>query len=312
MSISTQRILPVALLAALLAAVALVTPLAAQNSSFDPANPAPTMGTEGEIKIFHLGPYTIPAGRVVNGRTLPGELNQFLNVPAMGDGFMTGFDSRIIDSARVPVNAVELYLHHAVFINRRATDLTCSFIGGERFAAAGAERIPFALPQGYGYRLRSTDTYLCNLHMQNFTLQAQTVYYQYSMTIEAASMPLIEVRPWWTDIVNCNSSYNVPPGTGTDVRQTDYTVGTRMTILTAGPHLHCGGTRLQFLNKSAGNTTIFDWSNTNCPVQMSTSRPNPPLVLNPGTVVTIKATYQQHPTDELDAMGIVLAYVVLG
>ena len=168
MSSFATRLLPATL------AGLLVTALGAQ-STFDPSNPAPTAGTEGEIKIFHLGPYTIPAGRVVGGRTLPGELNQFLNVPAMGDGFMTGFDSRIIDNARVPVNAAEIYLHHAVFINRRVTDLTCSFIGGERFAAAGAERIPFVLPQGYGYRMRSTDTYLCNLHMQNYTLQAQTV-----------------------------------------------------------------------------------------------------------------------------------------
>ncbi len=293
-------------------ALAATTVLTAQTSSFDPSSPAPTAGTEGQIKIFHLGPYTIPAGRVVGGRTLPGELDQFLVVPNMGDGYMTGFDSRIIDTARTPVNAVEVYLHHAVFINRRNTDLTCSFIGGERFAAAGAERIPFALPEGYGYRMRSTDTYLCNLHMQNFTLQPQTVYYQYSMTMQPATQPLIEVRPWWTDIVNCTSSYNVPAGSGTDVRQTDYTVGTRMTILTAGPHLHCGGIRLQMLNKTNSNATIFDWSNSNCPVQMTTSRPNPPVVLNPGTVITIKATYQKHATDEIDAMGIVLAYVVLG
>lgn len=298
-------------------AVAIATALfavkaGAQTSAFDPANPDPSLGTEGSVRIFHLGPYTIPAGRVVSGRTLPGEFDQFVAVPSAGDGYMTGFDSRIVDSNRVPLDRAELYLHHAVLVNRAATDLTCSLIGGERFAAAGAERIPFALPEGYGYLLRASNSLICNLHVQNFTTAAKTIYYQYSMTMRPLSANLVSVRPWWIDIVNCLSSYTVTAGTGTDVRQTDYTLPIRMRILTAGPHLHCGGVRLEVLDRTNNFAPLFDWSNSNCPVLMTTTRPNPPLLLNLGTTVTIRATYQRNATAELDAMGIMLAYVVTG
>ena len=36
------------------------------------------------------------------------------------------------------------------------------------------------------------------------------------------------------------------------------------------------------------------------------------LVINGGTVLTLSASYQQDPTRGLDAMGILLSYVVIG
>ena len=38
--------------------------------------------------------------------------------------------------------------------------------------------------------------------------------------------------------------------------------------------------------------------------------PAPPLTIASGARVTIKSTYPQNPTKQIDAMGIVLCYVV--
>jgi hypothetical protein len=294
--------------------VLLAAAAAAQSTSI--ANdPRPDVGVEGSIKVFHVGPYTIPAGRVISGRVIPGEFEQFVPAPNPGDVFMTGFDSRIVDLARVQQDPQVLYLHHGVLVNRRSglSDLTCPLIPGERFAASGAERIPFALPPGFGYRIYTSDLMICILHMQNFTLTPQTVYYQYSMTVQPGSANLRQVRPWWLDVVNCTSSYVVPAGNGPHVRSADFTVPQRMTMLTLGPHLHCGGVKLDLLEKSNGNRLIYNFPNQNpCPVELRAVIPNPPIVLNQGTVVTIQATYQMDPTKSLDAMGIMLAYVTLG
>ncbi len=296
-----------------LSALLLFSPaVTAQTSAFDPQSADFALGTEGTIRIVHLGPYTVPAGRVVGGRMLPGEFDQFVQAPSLGDGYLTAYDSRVVDTNRVPLDPAEMYLHHAVLINRAASDLTCSLLGGERFAAAGAERIPFALPEGYGYPLRASNTIMCNLHLQNFTTVQKAVYYQFSMTTRPLAANLIAVRPWWLDIVTCLSSYTVTAGTGTDVRQTDVTVPMRLRVLTAGPHLHCGGTQLELLDRTNNYATIFAWTNQSCPVQMSSARPNPPVALNLGTTVTIRATYPRRPTEEIDAMGIILAYVVIG
>jgi len=270
-------------------------------------------GNDGKIKIFHIGPYTIPAGRLVGTIMVPGEFEQVVGAPSAGDVYMTGFDSRIVDLNRIPQDPDLLYLHHAVLVKLAARDLTCLIMPGERFAAAGAERIPFTLPTGYGYPIAASDSLACILHMQNFTTTPKTVYYQYSMTVLPGNIqpPLINVRPWWLDVQMCTSSYTVPAGNAQHVKSYDYPVSARTTILTMGPHLHCGGVKLELINKTT-NTLIHSFPNLRpCPIDMLGVMPTPTIVLNQGTQVTLRATYQQDPGKGLDAMGILLSYVVL-
>lgn len=298
---------PACLAVSLLAALA-----AAQTPRLDPQDPRPNLGNEGEVKVFHIGPYTLPAGRQIGTLLLPGEFEQFVPAPNPGDVYMTGFDSRIVDQNLVPQDPQLLYLHHAVLVKALAPDLTCARIGGERFAAAGAERIPFALPDGHGYRIRGSDTVFCILHMQNFTLAPKTVYYQFSMTVRPGSAALKEVRPLWLDVVNCTSTYIVPSGTGLDVRSAEFPLTQRMTVLTMGPHLHCGGVKLELIDK-ASQQLLHGFPNLNpCPVDLRTVLPATPLVLPAGSTVILRATYQRDPARSLDAMGILLSYVVLG
>jgi hypothetical protein len=283
---------------------------AAAQQSFA-TNPDFRTGDEGRVVIFHIGPYTIPAGRDVSGKRLPGEYEFVVPAPNPGDVFLTNFDSRIVDLNRVPQDPAQLYLHHAVLVNRAATDLTCPLMPGERFAAAGAERVPFAIPRGHGYRIRATDPIVCILHMQNFTLQPQTVYYQYSMTVAPGSAPLQAVRPWWLDVVYCTSSYVVPIGTGIHTRSRDYVTPAKLTILTMGPHLHCGGIKLELID-TVQQKVLHEFKNKSlCPVQLDSVLPNPPLVLPANMTVTLRASYQQDPLQPLDAMGIMLGYVLL-
>src|SRR5687768_17035225 len=39
--------------------------IAGKAATIDPMDPGFNSGTEGKIKIFHIGPYTIPAGRMI-------------------------------------------------------------------------------------------------------------------------------------------------------------------------------------------------------------------------------------------------------
>jgi hypothetical protein len=207
----------------------------------------------------------------------------------------------------------KLYLHHGVLVNRGATDQTCILIPGERFAASGAERIPIMLPQGYGYRIRGTDQLFCILHMQNFTFTPQSVYYQYSLTVQPGTVQLTAVRPLWLDVVNCTSNYVVPAGTQVHTKSIDITLPQRVRVLTWGPHLHCGGLKLDLFDKTNSNTLIRSFPNRNpCPVELQASVLPVPLTINQGTVVTLVASYQQDPNKSLDAMGILLAFAVNG
>jgi hypothetical protein len=277
----------------------------------DALDPGFSSGKEGKVRIFHIGPYTIPAARLVGTTIVPGEFEQVVPAPSAGDVYMTGFDSRIVDANRIPQDPDLLYLHHAVLVRTGAFDMTCVFMPGERFAAAGAERIPFSLPIGYGYRISANDKIACILHMQNYTMAPKTVYYQYSMTVVPGSIqpPLVNVRPWWLDVKNCTSSYVVPQGTGEHVASADFPVPSNLTILTMGPHLHCGGIKLELFNKTT-NQLIHGFPNRRpCPIDMLGVIPTPPIQLTQNTQVTIRATYQRDPGKGLDAMGILLSYV---
>ena len=87
-----------------------------------------------------------------------------------------------------PEGGSDFYLHHAVFVNRSVRDLTCQFMPGERFAASGGERMPFVIPNGYGYPIKASDRLTALMHIQNFTAQSRQVYLEYSFTIQDLSL----------------------------------------------------------------------------------------------------------------------------
>jgi len=295
----------------------LTASLAAQTTTLDPLDPRMTVAADGTPKIFLMGPYSIPAGRMVGNVLAPGEYEQIVPAPNPGDVWMTGFDSRIVDTNRVQQDPAILYLHHAVLVKMGTSDQTCALMPGERFTAAGAERIPFALPPGYGYRIMGNESMLGIMHIQNYSLTPKTCFYEFTMHVQPGSIqpPLKPVRPWWLDVVNCTSNYAVPIGTTLHVKSADFTTANKITVLTMGPHLHCGGIKLELLDKSNGNAvlqTFFNKTSSLCPVELDTVLPVPPMVLPQGKVLTLKATYQMSPTKSQDAMGILLSYVIVG
>lgn len=284
------------------------------QTRLDPANPAFNAGNGGQVKVFLMGPYTIPAGRMINGKMIPGERDRTENAPNPGDVWMTSFSSRIVDVNRVPQDPKILFLHHAVLLNRGQSDLTCSTVPGERFAGAGSERIPIMLPPGYGYRIKASDPIICFLHIQNFTTTPKKVYYQFSMTLLPATAKLQPVRTWWLDIVNCRSTYIIPRGKGQDIRSNTYTVpGKGIDILTMSPHLHCYGAKLEIIDTTTSTQKMIR-SFTNrraCPVDMLAVLNPKPISLATGTQVTIRAFYNKQQKAEIDAMGIMIAFIIL-
>jgi hypothetical protein len=77
--------------------------------------------------------------------------------------------AEVVDVLDNPVAMQDVMLHHVVFAKVGVPDYTCSTIGdysgevsqlrAERFYAEGEEHFALALPQGYGYPNRATDTW---------------------------------------------------------------------------------------------------------------------------------------------------------
>jgi hypothetical protein len=156
----------------------------------------------------------------------------------------------------------------------------------------------------------------CILHLQNYTLTAKTVYLQYSMTVVPGTATLKEVRPWWLDVVPCTSSYVVPSGTGKHTKSSTgdsifpYKVPANMSLLTMGPHLHCYGDKLELWNATT-NTLIHTFLNRRaCEVDMLAVLNEPALKFTQGDLIRLTAVYDMQASAPIDAMGIMLGYVV--
>ena len=282
----------------------------------DPNNTDVMAGNQGTVKVFHVGPYTVPAARQVGSLLIPGEWENTVTGPNHGDIWMTSFDPRLVDENKVPVEAhvqeggSPYYLHHCVLYRTSSSEpsSTCGSFGSERVISSGGERAAMALPNGYGYRIRPTDTWRVNIHMQNFTNQAKKLYLQYSMSYQPASVQLTPIRQWWLDSeTNCRTTYYVSPGSGLHVVSRDHTARRDIHLVSLQPHMHCGGVKMELINKTTGQL-IATMNNTTCPVLMNSIILQPPVVLPVGTTVTVRSTYERHPTKTWEAMGILHAF----
>jgi plastocyanin len=143
------------------------------------------------------------------------------------DGFITHMETDVVDDAtgdQVPIQ--RLMLHHIVFTNLNHQDATCkgqgyvgfdgrkdfgSTFAPQRFYAAGEERAKMSLPDGYGYRTKSTDTWGIVAMVMNHRSTSDHAFIHYEVTID--SNPALQpVTPYWFDVRDCRADpiYNIP------------------------------------------------------------------------------------------------------
>src|SRR4051794_30755573 len=213
-----------ALLGALLSIAALVALLQASPTSAAPAS-CTAGATSGTVHTYTCD---IPSG------TIGGyEVRQWVDGapnPLAGTGISTGYvthmETDMIDDVtgqQVPIS--RLMLHHIVFINAARQDTTCAGkgylgFGGEkdfgntfapqRFYAAGEERAKMSLPDGYGYKLNSSDPWAVLSMVMNHRSTSDHALIHYSVTIDTA--PKTPVTPYWFDVRDCRADpiYNIP------------------------------------------------------------------------------------------------------
>ena len=194
-----------------------------------------------------------------------------------GDGYITRFETDVVDENGVPIPIDRLMLHHIVFSNLDKGDRTCtgngieSFDGSplfgpyapERFAGAGEERAKLSLPPGYGYGLDAAHDWAIVYMLMNHKPVTDTAFIQYKLTVDTD--PSIQpVRPYWLDVNNCKADpiYNVP-GIGKRAarragpnpvhkRSASFTMQEDGWVVAGGGHVH-GGARRLTINKPSCN-----------------------------------------------------------
>jgi len=208
------------------------------------------------------------------------------------DGYIVGMSTNLhLANGTVPPVDV-IHLHHGVWVNLAASDLTDPGLP-ERFFAAGEEKTRMLANTGYGYKFTaSKDKWLLNYMLHNQLSKPSKVWVTYDIDFVPMTSPLAKTlkpaRPVWMDVQNGsiypvfdvlqgsgkNGTFTYPddagdpyackaaqPGEGRRQRRcgkplNQWTVPGNGVLLLAGGHMHPGGLRDDLWVKRQGATGL--------------------------------------------------------
>jgi Stress up-regulated Nod 19 len=275
-------------------------------------------------KTVRYGPFTIPAAS--------GDMPSMLEKVKLGvakpctDCYITSFspDLTYPDGTTANFNTGAM-LHHAVFTSQFRSDATCGSSGtlwgvaGERFFGSGNERTAISFPYGYGYRVKSWDSWNLLVELMNMETYSQSVYVDVTYTYRSARAPVKPLKPVWLDIDNCgDSEYSIPAGYSDT--HWDWQANVEGKIVAMGGHLHDYGVKIEATNESTkesictsaaayGNTAEYMGHISSMSVcKGDPERDDAVAYVDSGDVVRIHSIYDS-PEPRDDVMGIMLAYI---
>jgi plastocyanin len=271
---------------------------------------------QAETLHYRFGPIHIGPGR----NDIVFALND--QRPAV-NGWITGFKPNLIyANGKVPRVDV-IHLHHGVWV-----------VNGAPEFAAGEEKTVVRAPAGYGWRYRTTDTWLMNHMIHNLTPDATDVYITYDLDFipdtdpRAAAMK--EIRTLWLDVTGPPHPYPVfdvhRHAGGRDGRYTfpresrrpgytlnRYTVRQDGALLGGAGHLHPGGLWDDLYLTRGGRTVRLFRSRAHYfepagpvswDVSMTATPPNWRVAVKKGDVLSVSGTYDSRRSSWYESMAI--------
>ena len=278
---------------------------------------------EDETSItIRLGPFTVPAGEMLELDSSFSELGEEINIKNGNIG-MTGLDGRILDEEFNIVDQDYLYLHH-FFINTNDSEdpyIFCpDYEGYQPIGGVGAELTEIHLPSPYYLEVSDTadmDWYY-NLHVVNPNDEEKIFYFDaYFKYIEISSFD-VKVLCNFQTVLGCyadDDEWNVEMGDGREYKYLEFVNTLDGEIIWASAHLHRGGLSLSLTDLETGETYFSgrahydnvehpDWI-TSCDFQ-----PGLNVKLQQGQKLRLASVYDNTQSHD-EVMGILLSYNVV-
>ena len=137
---------------------------------------------------YRLGPVEVTPGQNrINFRPITGAARPGVN------GWITRIKPDLVyEDGSIPKSSLVMF-HHGVWSSN-----------GELFYATGEEKTILELPDGFGYRYRTDDTWMLNDMIHNLTPTAMELYFQYTLDFIPNSAPeaanIVRSFPIWMDV----------------------------------------------------------------------------------------------------------------
>ena len=324
------------LLAFLGGALALVAPAAAEPPAPELVGVTP-LGSDVQRFHYRYGPITVTPGQNL---ILIGPVT--IEKPGY-PGYAIRIKPNLIRSDGSVPNVDVIHLHHAVWVNLSARDLTRPSLP-ERFFASGEEKTIARSPPGYGYYADPDDVWAVNHMLHNQTAAPETVWITYDLDFVPADSRrgrrMKAVQPLWLDVRNGESYpvFDVLRGTGgrdrrltypaearrpygRDRRMNVWETNRRGTLVATAGHLHPGGlwTDLAVVRGRhsrrifRSEAKYFDPSGPiSWDLSMTASDRDWRVGLRRGDRLRISATYDTRRASWYESMGINVAWIAFG
>jgi plastocyanin len=304
------------------------------------AGDTPDTGTSpsGRVKHFHFeyGPIDIEPGQNLI------ETNRTLIPQPKIDGWIVGFEPNLrMPNGKVPP-VDQIHLHHGVWATGNRFDKTSPPLP-ERFLGVGEEKTQLHFPPGYGYPYRTGDFWWLNYMIHNLTAQPYQVSITYDIDMIPADDPppggIKDVHPIWMDVQNGSiyPVFDVIKGSGTNGRFTypddavdpyaggkvknQWVVDRPGVLVHTFGHLHPGGLSVDF-DLTRGAETAHLFSSTakyyepagavSWDVSMTATRPDWAVAVEPGDVLSVRATYDTSRASWYESMGLGVVWMYDG
>lgn len=268
---------------------------------------------------YEFGPIKVAAGQNYIDIKIN---NQKPQVP----GYITRFAPNLVYASNHKVPRVDIvHLHHGVWI-----------IGNKPVFAAGEEKTAFTFPQGYGFHISPSETWLMNYMIHDLRARATSVYLTYDIDFlpdsEAAASSVTAVHPLWMDVAGVraypvfdvvkgwgkNGTYTFPDeATGAERDKIGpahtYTASKDITLVTVAGHLHPGGLWTDLSDTRNGQEKLLFRSEAkywepagavSWDVSMTASKPEWRVAVHQGDRLDLSATYDSSRGSWYESMGI--------
>lgn len=233
------------------------------------------------------------------------------------NGWITSFKPSMRDEAggKFPPGI----LHHAAVADHGENGYLCKDLPHKArlMLAAGSELTEFQMPEGYGIPIdKKMEIAMVGMFNSRSSVEGRAYFNgEVGFTPAGKGNSLKDITPIWVDVVeNCDPmGYKVySNSTGRQVRDRAFRFPFSGKLKLAGGHMHAGGKKLSIIEEETGKVLVsfepaYDQDGNIKKIPLTNFEEG--IAVRAETNYTIRSEYLPNTHHDIDAMGIVIAFL---
>lgn len=210
-------------------------------------------------------------------------------------------------------------LHHAAVADHGENDYLCKDLPHKArlMLAAGSELTEFQMPEGYGIPIdKRMEIAMVGMFNSRSSVEGKAYFNgEVGFTPVGKGENLKDITPIWVDVVeNCDPmGYKVySTSNGRQIRDRGFRFPFSGKLKLAGAHMHAGGKKLSIIEEQTGKVLVSfepEYDEAGNILQIPLTKFEEGISIRGETNYIIRSEYIPNPHHDIDAMGIIIAFL---